>query len=83
MVQKTYNVGEAKANLSEIIEMVVAGQEIIISKRNHPVVKLSPLIDASLLKDRVGGQLRGQITIPDDFDELPQDILDAFEGKNE
>jgi len=33
-------------------------------------------------KKRVGGQLKGQIIIADDFDELPDDIAEAF-GMNE
>jgi hypothetical protein len=31
---------------------------------------------------RVGGQLRGKIWIADDFDELPEDLREAF-GMNE
>ena len=74
------NVGDAKTQLSKLIEMALAGEEVVIGKRNHPLVKLMPLIEEQPIKKRVGGHLRGQIMIPDDFDAIDRDIIDAFEG---
>ncbi|TSE04363.1 MULTISPECIES: type II toxin-antitoxin system Phd/YefM family antitoxin [Aquimarina] len=79
---KTFNIGEARDNLSQIVDMVLAGEKVVIGKRNHPLVKLIPLIEEQPIKKRVGGQLRGQIHIADDFDDLSEDILEAFEGKH-
>lgn len=76
------NVGDAKTQLSKLIEMALKGEEVVIGKRNHPLVKLSPLVSPNYTEKRVGGQLRGQIQIADDFDELSDDILDAFEGNH-
>ena len=70
------NISEAKAQLSALIEKVKAGQEVIIAKAGTPVVKLV-LYDRSE-KPRSPGALRGKIKIADDFDELPNDIADAF-----
>ncbi len=77
---KTFNIGEARDNLSQIVDMVLAGEKVVIGKRNHPLIQLTPLIEEQPIKKRVGGHLRGQFMIPDDFDAVDQDIIDAFEG---
>lgn len=70
---------EAKTKLSQIAEDVVAGEEIIIAKAGKPIMKLVP-IDEKI--KRIPGSLKGKISISEDFnDPLPQDIIDAFEGK--
>ena len=40
---KTVKLHEAKAHLSELIEKVVRGEEVIISRHGKPVAKLSSL----------------------------------------
>ncbi|EST37176.1 hypothetical protein N566_14460 [Streptomycetaceae bacterium MP113-05] len=47
----------------------------MISKAGEPVAKVVPLRPKVRRTGR--GSLRGQIHIPDDFDELPDDIADA------
>lgn len=37
------NIGEAKAHLSKLLEMALSGKEVIIGRRNHPLVRLIPL----------------------------------------
>lgn len=71
-----YNVHEAKTHLSRILEQVATGQEVIISKAGEPVAKVVPLHPK--VKRTGRGSLRGRIHIPDDFDELPDDLTDAF-----
>ena len=74
------NVHEAKTRFSQLLRRVAAGEEITIANRGVPVARLLPL--AAEGPTRKLGFCRGQITIPDDFDApLPDDILDAFEGK--
>lgn len=41
MVQ--YNVAEAKARLSELVQRAMLGEEVIIAKTNKPVVKIVPI----------------------------------------
>ena len=73
------NVHEAKTHLSRLLERVAAGEEIIISKANKPMAKLTPLSKPQM--DRVPGLDKGVIQIPDDFDApLPQDVLALFES---
>jgi prevent-host-death family protein len=71
---------DAKTTLSRLVERARAGEEIIIGKAGEPLVKLVPVKRRT--KPRVPGKWRGKVWIADDFDELPNDILDAFEGKS-
>ena len=70
------NISKAKAQLSALIEKVMAGQEVIIGKAGKPVAKLVRY-DRSA-EPRKPGALRGKIKISEDFDELPEDIANVF-----
>jgi len=76
------NIAEAKSHLSKLIEMALSGKEVIIGKRNIPLVKLSVIIPQGDGK-RKGGQLKGKIKIDEDFDILPDDIANTFAGRHE
>ena len=79
---KKVNIHEAKTHLSRLIEQVSAGESIIISKAGKPVAKLVPISDSDIVKRRPG-RLKGKIWIASDFDDpLPEDLLQAFEGKS-
>lgn len=68
---------EAKTKLSQLVERAEAGEEIIIARNGNPVARLVPVRSENRLAD-VYGALRGQIHVADDFDELPDDIAEAF-----
>jgi prevent-host-death family protein len=75
----TVNLYEAKTNLSSLVERAAAGEEIIIAKAGRPLARLVPV--AKRVKPRELGLLAGQVWIADDFDDqLPADVLRAFEG---
>ena len=75
------NIHEAKTQLSKLIEIVEAGNEVIIARAGKPVAKLVPM-HSPAKPLRKPGALKGRIRISPEFDDpLPQDILDAFEGK--
>ncbi len=71
------NIHEAKTNLSKLIEMAMNGEEVVITKAGKPKVQLVPI--AKKEEDWFGMD-EGKIWIADDFDELPEDILAAFNG---
>ncbi|HEV3114133.1 MAG TPA: type II toxin-antitoxin system Phd/YefM family antitoxin [Candidatus Binataceae bacterium] len=75
------NIHEAKSNLSRLIELAVAGEEVIISKAGKPVARLVPY--SVKKKPRRLGILKGQIRIAPDFDELPPGLAAAFRGESE
>jgi prevent-host-death family protein len=70
------NISEAKAQLSSLIEKVLAGEEVLIGKAGTPVAKLARYERSD--KKRIPGALKGKIKIADDFDTLPKDIAEAF-----
>jgi prevent-host-death family protein len=76
----TYNIHQAKSQLSKLIEAVQQGENVTIARAGKPVAVLGPLRARSIPRRR--GYLKGQIQLGPEFDEaLPADVLDAFEGK--
>lgn len=77
---RSINIHEAKTHLSQIAEEVAAGEEIIVAKAGKPKMKLVPIQPQK--KKITFGLLKGKIQISEDFDApLPEDILEAFEGR--
>lgn len=68
---------EAKTKLSQLVERAERGEEIVITRNGKPAVKLAPVASVPSLSS-VRGAWRGQVSITEDFDELPDDIADAF-----
>jgi prevent-host-death family protein len=74
------NTHEAKTQFSKLLRRVAAGEEITIANRGVPVARLVP-VEAQKAKRQLGFY-GDTIKIPDDFDApLPDEILDAFEGR--
>jgi prevent-host-death family protein len=71
---------EAKTKLSQLVERAEAGEDIVIARNGKPAARLVPIRSTSALAS-VRGAWRGHVRIADDFDELPDDIADAFGAK--
>jgi prevent-host-death family protein len=67
-----FNIADAKARLSELLQKAMLGEEVVIAKDNKPIVKLVPLV--TLGTQRRPGSARGQIWVAPDFDETPEDF---------
>ena len=79
-MKNAVNTHEAKTQLSRLLRRVAAGEEITIANRGVPVARLVP-VEAQQGKRQLGFY-GDTIKIPDDFDApLPDEILDAFEGR--
>jgi prevent-host-death family protein len=79
-MKKVFSITEAKALFSKLLRRVASGAEIAITKRGVAVARLVPVV-VQKGKQRLGS-CKGKFTVPDDFDApLPDEILDAFEGK--
>jgi prevent-host-death family protein len=80
---ETVNIHQAKTQLSRLLSRVELGEEIVISNRGVPVAKLVPLQQPKSRLQSLGRD-RGLFTVPADFNEpLPEDLLAAFEGREE
>ena len=79
-MKKEVNTHEAKTQLSRLLGRVAAGEEITIANRGVPVARLIPIYTKK--SHRKLCTFEGKFEVPDDFDApLPDEILDAFEGK--
>lgn len=76
----TVNIHAAKTNLSRLLDAVAKGEEVVIAKAGIPIARLVPFHAPA--PRRQLGTLAGTFVVPDDFDDsLPDDVLDAFEGR--
>jgi prevent-host-death family protein len=77
---KKVNTHEAKTQLSRLLRRVAADEEITIANRGVPVARLVPVpAEKPIRKLGIYGDT---IKIGDDFDApLPDEVLDAFEGR--
>ena len=76
---KTVNVSEAKACISQLLDLVASGEEVIIARAGKPTAKLIPYQVNQ--KSRKPGCWKGKVKIAKDFDELPEDLSRAFRGE--
>ena len=76
---KTVNIQEAKTQLSRLLEEAARGEEIIIAKAGRPYVRLVPCLPERA--PRILGGWEGRIRISPDFDQTPEDMIAAFEGR--
>lgn len=68
-----FNIADAKARFSELVQKAMLGEEVIIAKDNKPVLKLVPL--ARPRGPRRPGSGKGQILhIAADFDATPEEF---------
>ena len=73
------NVREAKAQLSRLLKLVEAGEEVVIARNGVPVARLVALPKKA--GKRQPDQWKGMITVPDSFfDPLPEEELARWEG---
>ena len=69
-----FNIAEAKAHFSELVERAMLGEEVIIAKGHKPVLRLARLEEPE--GRRKPGSAKGQVWISPDFDETPEDLAD-------
>ncbi len=70
----TKSIHEVKTHLSRLVEDVLAGEEIIISRSGEPVAVIVPYRK----KKRKGGIWKGKVKISKNFEELPEEYVELF-----
>ena len=68
-----FNIADAKAHFSELVDRALAGDEVIVARDNKPLLKLVPLGENG---PRRPGSAKGQIRIAPDFDAPLSDFDD-------
>lgn len=68
-----FNVAEAKARFSELLQKALTGEDVVIAKDNKPLVKLVPL---KRVVRRRPGSARGRVWMARDFGAPLEDLAD-------
>jgi prevent-host-death family protein len=78
---QTYNIHEAKTQLSKLVEMAARGESFVIAKAGKPMVKVIALDAPESSQMKRFGFMAGQIKVPDDFNTMGAGEIQAlFEG---
>lgn len=79
---QTYNIHEAKTQLSKLVEMAAKGESFLIAKAGKPMVKVIALDTPESSQIKRFGFMSGQIKVPDDFDTMgTAEIQELFESE--
>ncbi len=79
---QTYNIHDAKTQLSKLVEMAAKGESFVIAKAGKPMVKVIALDTPESSQIRRFGFMAGQVMVPDDFNTMGADeIQGLFQGK--
>lgn len=75
-------ISELKAKLSEYLEAVRAGEEVIVTDRGRPVARISPVSGSAQMESRVRMLLRtGQARPPDREGGIDVEMIRAHRPK--
>jgi antitoxin (DNA-binding transcriptional repressor) of toxin-antitoxin stability system len=75
---KIVTIHAAKTNLSQLLALVEAGEEIVLARGKTPVAKLTRYVEPAT--KRKPGSMKGLIDIgPEFFEPLPEEELKAWE----
>lgn len=78
-----FTIHQAKTNLSKLIKLVEAGEEVAIARGNVTVVRLVPEKKPAAKSRDIGALKHLNLQVPDSvfFDPLSEEELAAWEGK--
>jgi prevent-host-death family protein len=77
MSTRNIDINDAKDKFQEIVLQAEQGDEIIITKNNKPIVKISPLQEKKF--HRKAGSAKGMIKMSDDFNEPLEEFKEYME----
>lgn len=72
---QTVNIHEAKTHLSKLVDKAASGESFIIAKAGKPLVKVIALSAPDESEKKRMGFLKGQIKVPDNFDQIAADEI--------
>jgi prevent-host-death family protein len=79
---QTYNIHDAKTQLSRLVEQAAKGESFVIAKAGKPMVKVIALDAPEPSQQKRFGFMAGQIQVPDDFNTMGAvEIQEQFEGR--
>ncbi len=79
MATNVLSIHEVETQLAQVIEQVLAGEDVVVAEAGKPLVKIIRYAQPD--EPRRPGFWRGRVKMSEDFDELPDDLLQAFYGE--
>ncbi len=76
----TYTLRDAKARLSEILDLVAAGVDVEITRQGEKRGRFRVVSADGGFGARQPGALKGRIKVPENFDDEDADIVADFEN---
>jgi antitoxin (DNA-binding transcriptional repressor) of toxin-antitoxin stability system len=75
----TITVEQIRLDPAAFVQRIEAGEALVVLRDNRPVAEVKPVVNG---ERRPYGLCAGEFVVPDDFDApLPDEVLDAFEGR--
>jgi prevent-host-death family protein len=79
---QTYNIHDAKTQLSKLVEMAARGESFVIAKAGKPMVKVVAIDTPESSQMCRFGFMAGEIQVSDDFNTMgASEIQELFEGE--
>jgi prevent-host-death family protein len=75
---QTYNIHDAKTQLSRLVELAARGESFVIAKAGKPMVKVVALDAPAPAEMRRFGFMAGQTKIPADFNTMGRAEIEAL-----
>jgi antitoxin (DNA-binding transcriptional repressor) of toxin-antitoxin stability system len=79
IIMQQKDIADAIANISSLLEAAMGGEEVVILKDNHPVVKLMPMLPEQKRWPAKAGSAIGLVTLSADFEEPIADFEDYLQ----
>jgi len=80
---RTINIHEAKTQLSKLVEEAAKGEPFVIAKAGKPMVKVTALDAPEGKKMQRFGFMKGELSIPENFDRMFDAEIEEMFGLNE
>ena len=77
---RTFNIHDAKTQLSRLVDQAANGEPFVIAKAGKPLVKVVALDAPDPAQVKRLGFMAGQIAVPDDFDHMGKDEVERMFG---
>jgi antitoxin (DNA-binding transcriptional repressor) of toxin-antitoxin stability system len=78
---QSINIHEAKTHLSRLVDLAAQGESFVIAKAGKQMVKVVALpVNANGVNKRSLGFMRGQFTVPKDFDSMGAQQIEQMFG---
>jgi len=75
---RTFNIHDAKTQLSRLVEQAANGDSFVIAKAGKPMVKVIALNAPEPGSIKRRGFMTGEILVPDDFDRMGESEIEQL-----